>query len=246
MNQIFLVLLLAIAIAVTHSITVCAGCNDGPTGPTISEDFNPLPVEFKWDSANPDEIGLDSHITLKVIGGIPPYAWTVNENGFSLVHAQTSTPANTLNADINACGSATIDVSDSNGDTVSGSVRSEGGHWVVVELASQGDDACIEGPPDTRTGPYPLWVSHPSFYLTKTMGQYRVVEHIISNDYSRECSRCGPHNFCFVGVCSDIHPDLTECTNSPYGCVMPQGMISRAGQHCFYLEERYKFEWMCN
>ena len=116
MNKIFLVFLLAIAIAVSHSITVCAGCNDGPTGPTITEEHKEL---FKYHPNNPKNIAPGSSEDIRVIEGTPPYSWTTDNPEYTFTDSQTiqADPEegreNPLTAGINACGQVKVTVTDS-------------------------------------------------------------------------------------------------------------------------------------
>ena len=67
---------------------------------------------LQWDPDNPDEIDSGESITISVKGGRPIYSWSVIGNGFSLEHDQTKGLSNTLHADTDACGTATITVAD--------------------------------------------------------------------------------------------------------------------------------------
>ena len=64
---------------------------------------------------NPEEIDPGESITISVKGGRPIYLWSVIGNGFSLEHDQTKGLSNTLQADIDACGTAKITVADQSG-----------------------------------------------------------------------------------------------------------------------------------
>ena len=93
MNQIFLVFLLAIAFTVNHSITAHAQeCNDGPSGPTITEDYSPLPPQLTmtWDYITSAEtINENDSVVVAVQDGLGPYFWSVSGTGFSLESAST-------------------------------------------------------------------------------------------------------------------------------------------------------------
>jgi RHS repeat-associated protein len=97
--------------------------------PTIPEEYTPLPEppepELQFDPDNPDEIDQNSSIPINVIGGCPPYTWSVSGNGFSLI-------GNTLFADDTACGSATITVTDTCGNNITGYVRCTEGVWNLI------------------------------------------------------------------------------------------------------------------
>lgn len=98
-------------------------CQEGINVPTIPGVYTPLPVpELQFDPSNPGEIDRGSSISINVIGGCPPYTWSVNGNGFSLTD-------NTLFADDTSCGSATIIVTDACGNNTTGYVRCTEGIW---------------------------------------------------------------------------------------------------------------------
>ena len=67
---------------------------------------------LECDPSNPEEIDPGESITISVKGGRPIYLWSVIGNGFSLEHEQTQGLSNILHADADACGTATITVSD--------------------------------------------------------------------------------------------------------------------------------------
>ena len=98
-------------------------------GSTIPSEYFSL---YRWDPQNPDEMDQNSDIEIGVIGGIPPYSWSVSGSGFSLSQSQTVSVSNTLNADSTACGAATITVTDALGDVVTGYVRCTIGQWVFI------------------------------------------------------------------------------------------------------------------
>ncbi|TES91812.1 MAG: hypothetical protein E3J94_03305, partial [Desulfobacteraceae bacterium] len=103
---------------------------EGINVPTIPNQYTPLPVpELQFDPSNPDEIARNSSIPINVIGGCPPYTWSVSGNGFSLAESQTQELSNTLIADSTACGAATITVTGCSGPPVTGYVRCTTGTW---------------------------------------------------------------------------------------------------------------------
>ena len=84
---------------------------------------------FYWNPDNPQEIDRNSSVTISVIGGFPPYTWSVSGNGFSLSLNETEVTSNALYADDSACGTATIEVIDNYGVPVKGYLRSAIGVW---------------------------------------------------------------------------------------------------------------------
>jgi hypothetical protein len=88
---------------------------------------------LQWDPNNPEEMSRETQVILSVIGGRPPYNWSVSGNGFSLADSQTQGLSNTLFADNTACGAAAISVTDSRSGSAGGSVRiPDQGQWVLI------------------------------------------------------------------------------------------------------------------
>ena len=99
---------------------------------TYQEDWR-----LQWAPDNPQEIAQNQSVTLHVINGAAPYTWSVAESGFSLAATDNAGDANTLFADNTACGSATITVTDSVGDSVTGYVRCTTGQWMAYSPPDQ-------------------------------------------------------------------------------------------------------------
>lgn len=98
--------------------------------------------------SNPQEIVRGTNQTISVIGGIPPFTWSVSGQGFSIDNSQGRTAV--LSADETACGSAMINVVDSLDAMVSGSLREpNNGSWVRQAWA---DNQCILKGTGVRTG----------------------------------------------------------------------------------------------
>jgi RHS repeat-associated protein len=104
---------------------------EGINVPTIPEEYTPLPTpELQFDPSNLDEIARNSSIPINVIGGCPPYTWSVSGNGFTLEKNEEPTgPTNTLYADNTACGTATVTVTGCNVPPVTGYIRCTSGTW---------------------------------------------------------------------------------------------------------------------
>ena len=135
---------------------------------TYQEDW-----QLQWAPDNPQEIAQNQSVTLHVINGAAPYTWSVAESGFSLAATDNAGDANTLFADNSACGSATITVTDSAGDSVIGHVRGTTGRWVAVNnppYINIPESVPIEG---GGWGGYPSCIGHRS----KTYGKYSVTEY---------------------------------------------------------------------
>jgi hypothetical protein len=127
--------------------TVADECWDREgSGPTVTGNYTYPP--FQYDPDNPDEIDRNNSIPICVIGGIPPYTWQVNGNGFSLSEGATEGLTNTLIAESTACGAATITVTDKFGASCTGYVRCTTGNWsdfVQVAITVKGD-VCPDNP----------------------------------------------------------------------------------------------------
>ena len=104
---------------------------EGNITSTLPDDWQyDLSWLFYWNPDNPQEIDRNSSVEISVIGGFPPYTWSVSGNGFSLSLNETEGSSNALIADSTACGAATIEVIDNYGVPVTGYVRCTAGQWV--------------------------------------------------------------------------------------------------------------------
>jgi len=108
---------------------------EGCIVPTIPKNVEGIEtyLALQWNPTNPKTIDRNSEVTISVIGGFAPYSWSVSGNGFTLGVSKTTGLQNTLYADDNACGAATVTVTDASGVTATGFVRSENGQWYLVE-----------------------------------------------------------------------------------------------------------------
>ena len=94
-----------------------------PNMPTLQDTVNYKDSwRFRWDPNNPNTMGRQTQVTLRVRGGKPPYRWSVSGRGFRLAYSRSKGMSNILYANNSACGSAFITVSDFQ-DVVKGSVR---------------------------------------------------------------------------------------------------------------------------
>jgi hypothetical protein len=79
--------------------------------------------ELIYDPGNPKNIAPGTSVTIKIIGGVPPFFWSTGTSGFSFAFNQTPTdpPANDgrsniLTAAANACGKVAVTITDSRPD----------------------------------------------------------------------------------------------------------------------------------
>lgn len=100
----------------------------------------PPEVALEWDTDNSAEtIGRSGEASIYIIGGAPPFEWSVSGEGYTLQRTgPTGSRSNKLYASGTSCGAATITVVDGCGDTVTGYVRNTTGHWQII-----GDDCCV-------------------------------------------------------------------------------------------------------
>jgi hypothetical protein len=113
---------------------------------------------FRWDPANPEEMGRNSEIEISVIGGCTPYLWSLSGEGFwfdaefTLTETKTMQEKTvTLYTDDTACATE-ITVKNGCGEVVTGYVRYPAGSWVYkgAGLASGHGKYCssVWGPED--------------------------------------------------------------------------------------------------
>jgi len=105
-------------------------------------------LEWDWDESD-EEIDVNSSCTVCVKGGAPPYTWEVVGEEFSFDDAETAGVCNTLNATIDARGTAVITVTDCCGSVLDGvyAVRvTSGSSWQVSSYT-----CCLTGIPEQVT-----------------------------------------------------------------------------------------------
>jgi hypothetical protein len=150
-------------------------CQEGINVPTIPNQYTPLPVpELQYDPNTPDEIDQNSSIPINVIGGCPPYTWSVNGNGFTLDSSTTTGLTNTLYADDTACGAATITVTGCSGPPATGYVRCTSGVWNLIS-SRHSELGCI---------------------YSEVIGNYMYIESWCCDKNEPTCDRCNPWEDC--------------------------------------------------
>jgi len=154
-------------------------CPDCPPNMSTIQETVEYPEGWilEWDPSNPDQINRNNSVLLKVISGFPPYTWAASGAGFTLEDDTTQDLSNTLYADNTAC-VATVTVTDSRGQIVSGDVRCSCGGWV-----SKGSICGLEGTYDTKY--YDNWAS--GYIYTKVQGNQKQTQTVI-RVYRRECN----------------------------------------------------------
>ena len=104
--------------------------------PTVPSGVTESP--FRWDPANPRALDGGGTVAVGVIGGKPPYVWSVSGVGFSLTSSETNGLSNNLQAGSSACGPAQVNVIDAAHSSVTGYVRCRNGRWVLIDDISCG------------------------------------------------------------------------------------------------------------
>ena len=90
-------------------------------------------TQISYSAGNPATIGQSSEAAITVDDGCPPFSWSVAGTGYSFAQTKTQSRSNTLITDGDACGTATITVTDDCGDTATGYVRGTTGEWIEKE-----------------------------------------------------------------------------------------------------------------
>jgi len=129
-------------------------------------------IALEWHPDNPDTINAPGAVTLFVRYGKGPFSWSVDgEPGWSLAAETTEGRGNTLTAaETEACGSATITVTDADGDSVSGSVRNvDDGQWALITFVRM-----FEGTAADQVDVAPPYGK--DMKLTKIEGKYKLEE----------------------------------------------------------------------
>jgi len=105
--------------------------------------------KLEWDEKySADTVSPSGSVVVAVINGVPPYQWAVQGNDFSIANASTDGITNTLIAGPDACGTATVTVTDFCSDQVQGEVRSTNGQWQAYTPVS----CMIPGEPNDGPG----------------------------------------------------------------------------------------------
>jgi hypothetical protein len=163
-----------------------SGLSIGPCPPDCPQNTPTTPAEvqykdswiFKWAADNPQNITPGGSVTVKVEGGVPDYEWQVSGDGFSLTESDTTGVSNALNADVSACGEATITVEDYQQKQVQGTVRTLDPSFIWNEVNSP-----IQ---------FPSKAGSVDVYVTGGQGPYTWE---VSNGFTLACTNnCGTSN----------------------------------------------------
>ncbi len=190
---------------------------------------------LEWAPSNPQIIERGQTKSISVIGGRPPFIWTVSGQGFSLEKIEDRKAD--LRADETACGSATIDVVDSLMARVSGSLREpNNGRWVFQNCA---DGQCILKGTGVRTG-----ISAHIYWAELVKGGKKQIQGTIGrggggcDPIYRDCT-CPTLCSSYAAVQNCIEPELViPCRIEVY-----PGWIQYSCTEVVYL---WYYEWECN
>jgi hypothetical protein len=101
--------------------------------------------------SNPETIAQSGQETIQVIDGQENFHWSVSGSGFSMDEAETVGRSNTLIAGPDACGTATITVTDNCNDSIEIQVRSlSDSAWILKTTTCVSPGAATEGDAETR------------------------------------------------------------------------------------------------
>jgi hypothetical protein len=107
--------------------------------------------KLQWDPTNHQTVDRSSSVTISVLNGEAGFSWEVAGNDFWFNEEHTANSITTSARSVtvysgpNACGGASILVTDIMGDTVTGSVRCTNGRWVLVHDEYCGEVTLIPG-----------------------------------------------------------------------------------------------------
>jgi len=202
-------------------------------------------VALEWHPDNPDTINSGGSVHLAVLYGKGPFAWSVSgEPGWSLASGQTEGRGNTLTAATEeACGSATITVTDARGNVATGSVRNvDEGMWSQIDFEIIFDGVSA----DTAEASIPFGNT---LTLTKIEGKYKQVE--VINEYAHNFGTClgEPDPPCGKLFAPDEHPAPgTMHLLSPDGtyCKSMLGATAEGEFGCCWLVTRPNYDYCMN
>jgi len=129
-----LVLLFIVTLKLNGMALAQGGCVGVPTitgNPEFQVDWS----TFQWHPDNLEVVEQNESITVSVLNGKPSFTWQISGNDFwfdpiyTVTSIQNGGSSATIYAGPNACGSATITVTDTNNEIVTGSVRNTSGYW---------------------------------------------------------------------------------------------------------------------
>jgi hypothetical protein len=112
---------------------------------------------------DPEFFEPSSQSTITLVGGVPPFSWSISGTGFSLAFSETAGPENTLILGPSACGTAVVEVTDACGNTCYGYPKSTSGKWsnrpkwVKYKYA----DSCADGTASFCSAPWEYFVAQP-------------------------------------------------------------------------------------
>jgi hypothetical protein len=247
---------------------VCPGLREGSCRIDINESADCCTVE--WDLDNSDETVLRSgSATLIVIGGDgADYSWSLdqtNGSGFSLSSASTTTPTNTLNAAVDACGSCTITVTSCD-DSTDGYVRcssvgagvwaSDAAWFTLADMLANSKVTGAGAWEDTAKDATAIWVKH-------AQGGYQLWEGMRLRGLYNFLNPATCRTESFQDIANAVLWDTTDCatigtydskdthcctSRDQMSCVKPGSDCLDPGKQytAYYLVEEWRqYKWIC-
>jgi hypothetical protein len=158
---------------------------------------------IEWDPDNSETVGRSTHLGLSVLKGVGPYTWelTGDGDGFSFPDPVTNGGRNDLATSADCCGAITVTVTDSCGNSCSGTIKCTFGAWAALSTAQD----CIFYATDYDT------VSGANYY--KVIGDQRIMQRGGSlNGFSTNCGTDPCEEECPLQICN------CDAYDSNHGC----------------------------
>jgi hypothetical protein len=196
---------------------------------------------LQWDPDNPEEILPNGSVSVNVIGGWKNFSWSVSGNDFwfdsehTLTSIETVSRTVTVYAGSNACGAATISVTDSRNVSATGSLRCTNGkwsdyHWNECILPGEMYTSIVEGS---------TWVT-----FGRTKGKYRQDQAThIRYIHNQDCNYCG--YFCGSGDGCSPAIGCQVCLSGSYWTNWPCAESGAGYVKCLCTSALNWREWIC-
>jgi hypothetical protein len=197
-----------------------------------------------WAADDPDPIGPGGSVTLRFWGSKRPYDFVLSGTDFSFDPVLPVTAINNNNTGVvtvyagnNACGSATISVTDGCGVQGSGSVRSSNGTWIteIPGCVFGGDGGYVY-----QGGAEYAWFDTTKLEIGKYV-QYQTIGLTWPGDFGQNCNRC-PGN-CETAAAGDPNKQCEPCLEKRND--IPCRYKPSQGWQCTTYWVFYD-EWVCN
>jgi hypothetical protein len=181
------------------------------------------------------EIGQNDSLVINVSANGTPLTWAASGTGFSLEHAETAGTGNVLHSDETACGSATITITDCDGNVAAGYVRCTTGNWTFI------DNSC----------PIPGGGTQVGATITKIEGNKQVIQTLKAHWWHEwntlNCmEKCALCNYgcteCLDWDCPTWNPAYVDCGD--WECIENECAAANYG-YCMCVDMLNYYEWTC-